>query len=55
MHDIRGIVQSVYNVILVCLDASRSSQQFFSHISLVEPVTKQRIKCLAQGHNTVLW
>ena len=53
MHDIRGIVQSLYNMIFICVDALRPSQQFFSHVSWDEPATMQRIKCLAQGHNTV--
>ena len=53
MHDIRGIVQSLYNVIFICVDALRPSQQFFSHVSWVEPATKQSLKCHAQVHNTV--
>ena len=34
----------------------RPSQQFFSHVGMGPPgliSTKQRIKCLAQGHNAV--
>ena len=49
---------------VVCFDAFHSSQQFFSHVVIshvmscqssfwFEPVLKQHIKCLAQGHNTM--
>ena len=42
----------------VCVDALRSSQQFFSHVGMFSCLPgltsiKQRIKCLAEGHNTV--
>ena len=32
-----------------CIDSSHPSQQIFSHVR----ITVQRIKCFAQGHNTV--
>ena len=44
---------------LVCVDALHSSKQFFSHVGTISCLpglsqyTKQRIKCPAQGHNTV--
>ena len=42
----------------VCVDALHPSQQFFSHVGMFSCLheltsTKGRIKCLAQGHNTV--
>ena len=46
-------------VLFVCVHASCPSQLFFSHVKTFSSLpgldhsTKQRIKCLAQGHNTV--
>ena len=36
----------------VCVDALHPSRQFISHVGIFS-CTKQRIKSLAQGHNTV--
>ena len=39
-----------------CFDSLCPSQQFFSHVGRVSlgwTSTKQRVKCIAQGHNTV--
>ena len=41
-------------VLFVCVGASRPNQHF-CHVGLISYfiITKQRIKCLAQGHNNV--
>ena len=39
--------------LFVCFDSLCPSQQFFRHFGTGLPCTKQRIKVLAEGHNTV--
>ena len=46
--------------LFVCVDTLHPSQQSFSHVGTIscfpgvnQYISKQRIKCLAQGHNTV--
>ena len=40
---------------MFCVDTLHPSQQFFNHVGSFSCLTssKQRLKCLAQGHNAV--
>ena len=51
-----GIHFEIGDLLFVCVGALLPSQQFFNHVGMSSWIltsTKQRIKCLAQGHNTV--